>query len=96
MTRLMREENPVVAEIMRPLSDSTERSAGMEYPRELEARYAAHQERMAELAREVQRQPARTAVSPIRERLAARLVALARWVEPAVVEAAATAPVTRS
>lgn len=96
MTRLMREENPVVAEIMRPLSDSTERSAGMEYPRELEARYAAHQERMAELAREVQRRPARTPVSPVRERLAALLVALARWVAPAVVEAAATAPASRS
>lgn len=96
MTRVVREENPVVAEIMRPLSDSTERSAGMEHPRMLETRYAAHQERMAELAREVQRQPARAPDSPVRERLAALLVALARWVEPAVVEAAATAPASHS
>ncbi len=79
-SRAVREENPVVADVMRALASDGERSTRVEYLPEVEMRYAAQQERLAELRYERQ-QPA--PVAPLRQRIAAALVALAAWVAPA-------------
>ncbi len=81
-SRAVREENPVVADIMRALASDSERKSQMEYQLELERRYVVNRDRIAELVRE-RPHPAPVPVAPLRQRIAAALVALAAWVAPA-------------
>ena len=81
-SRAVREENPVVADVMRALASDGARSTRVEYLPEVEMRHAAQQERLAELRYERQ-QPAPAPVAPLRQRVAAALVALAARVAPA-------------
>ena len=79
-SRAVREENPVVADIMRALVSDGERKTQMEYRLELERRYVVNRDRIAELVRE---RPHPAPVSPLRQQIAAALVALAGRVAPA-------------
>ena len=80
-SRAVREENPVVGDIMRALASDGERQTQMEYPLELERSYVVNRDRIAELVRE-RPHPAPAPVSPLRQQIAAALVALAAWVAP--------------